>query len=455
MSAEKLTYNLLTNKKRFTEGVISRLKLPEKTGNKYPQVFIWDTKTPGFGVRLTATKKTYIVQGRVKDEEVDCRYTLGDCSKIPLAQAKMRAKKILAQMAEGINPHEDKQRKQGYGKTLRDFAELYVNSRKDKLKAGSGEKMLQKMEKVFPDWIDKNIVKITEADIESRFELLSKGKRGNGNYAQTNQAFRTLGAIMNYAQRKLIDKDRRPIMAVNPVSVLTTERKWHYIPPRKEIIPEGKLGDVWLLLQELRSDYRALTRTIADAACFGLLTGARPGKDGEVLPLEWKNVFLDRQLWYLPDPKNRRPAYLPLSDLAVKILEARFKENQKYVFPGYKKGTHLKSIRTVMEAISELAGVHLMPYDLRRTFTYILNNSSFITQEEILDEKSGKIKQINVQRTSTDWQVDYLLQHSLRGNITFWHYGQTFRPEQLIPNVNGVANFILLRAEKAKLEAKA
>ena len=59
------------------------------------------------------------------------------------------------------------------------------------------------------------------------------------------------------------------------------------------------------------------------------------------------------------------------------------------------------------------------------------------------------------QRTSTDWQVDYLLQHSLKGNVTFWHYGQSFRPEQLIPNVNGVANFILLRAEKAKLEAKA
>jgi len=296
---------------------------------------------------------------------------------------------------------------------------------------------------------------IIDSVIETRFETLSRGKRGNGNYAQTNQAFRTLGAIMNYAQRKLLDKDRRPIMAVNPVSVLTTERKWHYIPPRKEIIPEDKLGVVWLLLQELRSDFRDMTRTIADAACFALLTGARSGKDGEVLPLEWKNVFLDRQLWYLPDPKNRRPAYLPLSDLATKILKARFNEDNRYVFPGYKRGTHLKSIRSIMEKVSEVAGVHLMPYDLRRTFTYILNNSSFITQEEILDEKSGKIKQINVQRTSTDWQVDYLLQHSLKGNVTFWHYGQSFRPEQLIPNMNGVANFILLRAEKAKLEAKA
>ena len=108
-----------------------------------------------------------------------------------------------------------------------------------------------------------------------------------------------------------------------------------------------------------------------------------------------------------------------------------------------------------MEEISEVAGVHLMPSSFRKTFTYILKNSSFVAREEILDEKSGKIKQINVQRTSTDWQIDYLLQHSLRGNITFWHYGQNFRPEQLIPNMNGVANFILLRAEKAKLEAKA
>jgi len=448
-------------KKQFTEGVISRLKLPEKTGNKYPQVVIWDSKTSGFGVRLTTTKKTYIVQGRVKGEKVDCRYVIGgvgamvDGKELTFKRAKKKAQTILADMTTGINPHEDKKAARGYGKTLRDFTELYVNSRKNKLKAGSGEKMLEKMEKAFPDWIDTEIVKITEEDIETRFETLSRGKRGNGNYAQTNQAFRTLGAIMNYAQRKLIDKDRRPIMAVNPVSVLTTERKWHYIPPRKEIIPEDKLGVVWLLLQELRSDFRDMTRTIADAACFALLTGARSGKDGEVLPLEWKNVFLDRQLWYLPDPKNRRPAYLPLSDLATKILKARFNEDNRYVFPGYKKGTHLKSIRTVMEKISEVAGVHLMPYDLRRTFTYILNNSSFITQEEILDEKSGKIKQINVQRTSTDWQVDYLLQHSLKGNVTFWHYGQSFRPEQLIPNMNGVANFILLRAEKAKLEAKA
>jgi len=448
-------------KKQFTEGVISRLKLPEKTGNKYPQVVIWDSKTSGFGVRLTTTKKTYIVQGRVKGEKVDCRYVIGgvgamvDGKELTFKRAKKKAQTILADMTTGINPHEDKKAARGYGKTLRDFTELYVNSRKNKLKAGSGEKMLEKMEKAFPDWIDTEIVKITEEDIETRFETLSRGKRGNGNYAQTNQAFRTLGAIMNYAQRKLLDKDRRPIMAVNPVSVLTTERKWHYIPPRKEIIPEDKLGVVWLLLQELRSDFRDMTRTIADAACFALLTGARSGKDGEVLPLEWKNVFLDRQLWYLPDPKNRRPAYLPLSDLATKILKARFNEDNRYVFPGYKRGTHLKSIRSIMEKVSEVAGVHLMPYDLRRTFTYILNNSSFITQEEILDEKSGKIKQINVQRTSTDWQVDYLLQHSLKGNVTFWHYGQSFRPEQLIPNMNGVANFILLRAEKAKLEAKA
>jgi len=448
-------------KKQFTEGVISRLKLPEKTGNKYPQVVIWDSKTSGFGVRLTTTKKTYIVQGRVKGEKVDCRYVIGgvgamvDGKELTFKRAKKKAQTILADMTTGINPHEDKKAARGYGKTLRDFTELYVNSRKNKLKAGSGEKMLEKMEKAFPDWIDTEIVKITEEDIETRFETLSRGKRGNGNYAQTNQAFRTLGAIMNYAQRKLLDKYRRPIMAVNPVSVLTTERKWHYIPPRKEIIPEDKLGDVWLLLQELRNDYRDMTRTIADAACFALLTGARSGKDGEVLPLEWKNVFLDRQLWYLPDPKNRRPAYLPLSDLATKILKARFNEDNRYVFPGYKRGTHLKSIRSIMEKVSEVAGVHLMPYDLRRTFTYILNNSSFITQEEILDEKSGKIKQINVQRTSTDWQVDYLLQHSLKGNVTFWHYGQSFRPEQLIPNMNGVANFILLRAEKAKLEAKA
>ena len=32
---------------------------------------------------------------------------------------------------------------------------------------------------------------------------------------------------------------------------------------------------------------------------------------------------------------------------------------------------------------------------------------------------------------------------------------ESSRPEQLIPNMNGVADFILLRAEKAKLEAKA
>ncbi len=83
------------NKKRFTESVISRLKLPEKTKNGWPQVFIWDTNTSGFGVRLTTTKKTYIIQGRVKDADADCRYTIGDCSKIPLAKARISMNSIM------------------------------------------------------------------------------------------------------------------------------------------------------------------------------------------------------------------------------------------------------------------------------------------------------------------------------------------------------------------------
>ena len=57
------------------------------------QTIVWDQRLPGFGVRLTAASKAYVVQWRTKGKSV--RQTLGPCSGLTYKEARQAAVEIL------------------------------------------------------------------------------------------------------------------------------------------------------------------------------------------------------------------------------------------------------------------------------------------------------------------------------------------------------------------------
>jgi Arm DNA-binding domain len=88
---------------------------------------LWDDELKGFGLRLRGNSKTYVVQykfgGRGGQNR---RVLLGKTTVLTPEQARDRAKKILAVVADGRDPVEEKRAKERAKMTVAELADLYL-----------------------------------------------------------------------------------------------------------------------------------------------------------------------------------------------------------------------------------------------------------------------------------------------------------------------------------------
>ena len=184
------------------------------------------------------------------------------------------------------------------------------------MKASSISDINKHVDRSFSEWRDRPIIEITRDRIATKFRELS-----DRSHAQSNQAFRILRALLNFA-RAAYRPDNKPMLIENPVDILSQTKVWNRVLPKSGRIPIDKIGVVWNFLQTLRADEFSTTvgKTAADITCFLLLSGARWS---EASKLTWNQVNFEDHTWHLPDPKNRIPITFPLSDMAAAILSAR------------------------------------------------------------------------------------------------------------------------------------
>ncbi|WP_405418416.1 tyrosine-type recombinase/integrase [Marinobacter flavimaris] len=341
------------------------------------QSIYWD-KTPGLGLRITAAgSRSWIVQGRVNNKS--CRFTLAPIEEMTHTDAREEAGKVRAMMRKGINPlHEKKKRQQenlAQGETLRQIMEDYVAHKRTKngpLRPSTKADYRYCVENTFSDWADKPVATITRDAVVLKFRDLSKSAP-----VQTNQSFRYLKALLNWAREKYAAPDGTyTILPVNPVSMAIRKGglvQWNPEKARDSRIPKAKIGAVWAMLEDYGDPDRniATTCTSADMIAFMLLTGARVS---EASMLTWNRVKLDADVptFYLDITKNHNPITLPISDALHAVLtrrnEARRKGND-YVFPAMRGKTgYLKDPRALLKKVSDIAGDHIHPHALRRTF---------------------------------------------------------------------------------------
>lgn len=405
---------------KLTKIVIEKLPFP-KTG----QQFIWDDDLTGFGLRITPTKKTYIAQGRVRvqGKRQERRVSLGEHGIITLQDGRRKAQKELSAMLEGKDPIAEKKRDTAYALTLRDIADKYLKARRE-LKESSKADIEKHLKKSFPDWVNRAAVEITRDKVAKRFtELTDKSP------AQANQAFRILRALLNFARGEY-QHDDKPIIIENPVAVLSETKRWNTVRARSGRIPTNKIGSAWNVLQSLREapEQSIVSRTIADAVAFLLLTGCRWS---EMANLTWDCVNLDDLSWFIPDPKNRNPITFPLSDIAGKILKDRPRTG-KYVFPSRvtkNDEQHIRDARSVFAKLSEAGGVRVSPHDLRRTFRAIAGECGI----EL-------------------WKTKLLMNHKMSGDVTITHYTETSDLRYLSEEINLIAKWIERQGKIAAAE---
>jgi integrase len=404
---------------KLTKTFIDKAAPPEKGYQIH-----WDDSLKGYGLRVTCKgKRVFVAQGRVRGKAV-C-ITIGPYGESTEAEARDKARKLLQNMREGIDPRDAKKQDEAAKVTLREVADAYT-SRPGKLKESSKSEINRHVATTFEAWQHKPIASITEDMCRKRFnELMTKGLRGKAPApGQALQSFSVLRALINFAGRRYKKADGTPLITYNPVSALKDD--WVTLPERKTRIPESKIGAVWYELEQWReSAYNRDTLASIDLIMFLVLSGARIG---EASALTWDRVNLDEGWWHLPDPKNRNPVWLPLSTQAVELLKTRQRVNgSPFVFTSWGATGHLKDPRDMMKKVSGVAGTKITPHDLRRTFT------TFGVTECGIDLH----------------KIELLTNHVPRG-VTAKHYLETSHLQYLRPEVQRIADWITGKARTAK-----
>ena len=380
----------------------------------------WDQKVPGFGLRITSTgRKTFIAQGRLRGRNLTI--TIGQLGVFTVEEAREEAREILRDLRRGDDPREKRQRAKATGITLREVANEYM-ARPGKLKASTKEHIDRHVKTTFADKENRPVIEIDEDYCRSRYRKMLKhglrGNRKNGSPGQANQAFQTLKALINYGIRQHDLPFKR-----NPVIALADD--WVTLKERDSYIKASRVGFVWnFLVNERDRAYTHADLSGIEVAMFQILAGCR---FGEASQLQWTNVNLEEAWWHLPDPKNRRPIWLPLSKQAVDLLEQRPRvRGNDHVFPGKVRGTHIKDPRSVWERISKIAGEKIRSHDARRT---LITNG--------------------VAECGIDfYKLELLTGHVLQG-VTAKHYLDTKRLQYLLPELQKYADWIETKAEQA------
>jgi len=121
-----------------------------------------------------------------------------------------------------------------------------------------------------------------------------------------------------------------------------------------EDLTSGQLGK---LIKVLNTDEDQLCANLMRLVLF---TGMRRG---ELFKLQWKDVDTERGFIHIKDPKGGPDQTIPLNDATRAVFEAIPKDSKNlYVFPGKRKGDHLRDMRKSIGRIKKNAE---LPEDFR------------------------------------------------------------------------------------------
>ncbi|EGS6535916.1 integrase [Salmonella enterica] len=363
----------------------------------------------GFGVKVSLTKKTYVIQRRVASSDRNVsegkkpssvlKVKVGNVSDFPsIDQAREVARQLVQTMiATKRNPNKIKRETDASELTI---SEVFAQYRQHLLGRSKPAKpntlsVLDKAENRLKEWAGLRVKDLTGNEILRKFDEIASRAR-----TASEQTFRWA----NVAVRHAIDieasnaqtQQRQPSLSYNPFSILKVQKKFRTRSEledsykakgvRNPLSPKDTLGRFLTALHNKRS----FNRLGCDYLLLTVLLGARKE---ETASLCWREaltseeakttsyVDLHKRVIRFYDTKNRNDHELPICDAVKIILEDRRdivqeaetrKERLKWVFPARSnrsKVGHYSDSKSLREYLCAEAGItKLGMHDLRRTF---------------------------------------------------------------------------------------
>jgi integrase len=307
---------------RFNKKLLANVPLPQP-GSRFT---FHDLEVPGLQLRVTDRGiKSFCVFRRSKRGAPE-RITIGRFPTLSVERARVKAKRYLADLGEGISVVAQQRNAALEGRTLDDVHREYLASRgvtlvtvqrKDgksvvrancspnaKLKASTARDYVTAIDKKFADWRAKPLASITRDMVEARHHLLSERSP-----AEANRAMRYLRALFLFAS-DYRDSEGQPVIPDNPVRRLSAKRLWNRIERRSRYLEPDQLAPWWRAVQSLKNKPQYPSREAhRDYLVLLLFTGLRRT---EALRLRWENVNLKLGTLCAVDTKNRSDHVLPM-----------------------------------------------------------------------------------------------------------------------------------------------
>lgn len=371
---------------KLTKSFVEKLPF-EQSG----QAFYRDVDLKGFALRVGTSSKTYIAESKLHGKTI--RKSIAKHNVISVDEARIRAKKILANISEGKNPHDVEKARKAKLVTLEEVLESYLELRTN-LKKSSVQDYRQTLNAYLGDWMNKPIIEITKDMVEARFRKLSKFSP-----SRANKTMRNLRAILNYAIVKYEDNNGESFLRQNPVNRLTQLRAWHREERRITVIKPYDLAPWYKAVMNLTNDSIAPNREVVrDFLLLLIFTGLRRS---EAAKLTWNRIDLKDRTMIITDTKNHKDHTLPLTDFLYDLLSKRKASAQtQYVFPNEMNTGHLVDPKKQIKKVVDESGVKFSCHDLRRTF---------ITIAESLDISAYALKRLLNHKMTNDVTAGYII----------------------------------------------
>ncbi|MDE0002342.1 MAG: tyrosine-type recombinase/integrase [Rhodospirillaceae bacterium] len=320
-------------------------KLARETEPGGQDVFLFDRALPGFGLRVHRSgAKAWIVQTRIEGKSR--RIVIARYGEMDLAQARRRARDMLARVRAGDNPADDI-RKEKMAPTLAMLADEYLR-RCDPYWKPSGRKTVRIYLKarILPAFGKMPVERVGPEDVAAWFDTASRDRPG-----AANRAFEILRSMMFRAEEYgFRERGTNPCLGI---------RK----NPRRNVarfLDTGELARLGRALDEREARWPEAVAAIRLLA----LTGCRRG---EVLNLRWPDI--GENVIALPDSKTG-PRSVPLGEAARAVIAALPgpRDPDAFLFPNLAGGRHAHRIVNCWRAVcddAKLGKVRL--HDLRHT----------------------------------------------------------------------------------------
>ena len=355
------------------------------------QIFYRDSELKGFGLRVGATAKVYVAEAKLHGKTI--RVTIARHNVITLDEARNQAKKILAEIAYGKNPHDEEKLRKAKLISVSEILLNYIQSRSN-LKESTIQDYRHTFKHYLKDWMNKPLIEISKDMVESKFR-----KIGQDSPSQANKTMRNFRAVVNYAMIKYEDSNGDSIFRTNPVSRISHLRAWYRINRRQTMIKHYELATWYESVMNLKNDTVAPNReSVRDFLLLLLFTGLRRS---EAIRLTWSRVdFRDRTL-KVTDTKNHTDHVLPLTDFLYDLLAVRkSKSTTAYVFANELGKGGLTDPKKQIRNVVNDSGVSFSAHDLRRTF---------ITIAESLDISVYSLKRLLNHKMTNDVTAGYII----------------------------------------------